>query len=355
MITTMNRVLLFKRILTVLLMTLLGFVLGCRFFTPLADFYATHCYPLISRCLSFVSSGVPFSLEEIVVVGFALWLIVVLVRAVRRKKGFLWWIRRTVVALLWLYVWFYMGWMNNYFRTPLYARLDIQPASYEEAAFSRFLADYTVLLNGTAGSAPVWDRTQLEAEIKAFYASEIRAAGYVPLHPWQHAKKPLLNPLYSAVGVLGFMGPCFSEAQLNRDLLPYEHPFTLAHELAHLSGVTSEAEANYWAYAFCRQAADPAVRYSGCLALLPYVASSARTFFSEDAYGQWVATLSEQVKEDDAAEAAYWEEKRVPVIDSFQHWLMDFSLRTNRVSEGARDYYGVIGILMSMDAARSKL
>ena len=346
---------LFKRILTALLVVLLGFVLGCRFFTPVADFYASHCYPILSACLSLMSSVVPFSLEEIVVLGFVFWLVFVLIRAVRQKKGFRWWLRRTAVALLWLYVWFYMGWMNNYFRTPLYARLDIQPASYDEAAFSRFLADYTVLLNGTAGAAPVWDRSRTETEIKVFYASQIRAAGYVPLHPWQHVKKPLLNPLYSAVGVLGFMGPCFSEAQLNRDLLPNEHPFTMAHELAHLSGVTSEAEANYWAYAFCRQAADPAVRYSGCLSLLPYVASSVRTFFSEEDYGQWVATLSEQVKEDDAAEAAYWAAKRVPIIDTFQHWLMDLSLRTNRVAEGARDYYGVIGIIMSMDAARREL
>ena len=162
-------------------------------------------------------------------------------------------------------------------------------------------------------------------------------------------KKPLLNPLYSAVGVLGFMGPFLCESQLNLDLLEAEYPFTLAHELAHLAGVTSEAEANYWAYVYCRQSDNPAVRYSGHLGLLPYVATSAGSLLPEDAYSAWTETLSDKAKADYAANRAHWDAKRVGVIDEVQRWMMDRFLRTNGVSEGAKDYYGVIGMLMTMD------
>ena len=41
---------------------LLAFVFGCRFSTPVADFYAERCYPFISAGLSLLSSVSPFSL-----------------------------------------------------------------------------------------------------------------------------------------------------------------------------------------------------------------------------------------------------------------------------------------------------
>ena len=330
---------------------LLTFILGCRFWAPLADFYAERCYPVISAGLSLVSSVVPFSLEEVVVIGFALAFIVVLVRALRKKEGFLRWLGKTARITMWLVVWFYLGWGNNYFRTPLYPRMGIERAVFEEEAFTRFLTDYTGALNGTADNTASWERKDLEADIKEFFSTEVTGYGYTGLRPWQHVKRPLLNPLYSAVSVLGFMGPFLCESQLNLDLPVVEYPFTLAHELAHLAGVTSEAEANYWAFVYCRQSDNPSVRYSGHLALLPYAASSAGSLLPEDAYSEWTNNISSKVKEDYAATRDYWETKRVGIIDTVQRWMMDRLLRTNGVSEGARDYYGVIGMIMTMDAS----
>lgn len=328
---------------------LLAFVIGCRVATPVADFYAERCYPVISAGLSLCASVVPFSLEEVVVIGFIVAFAAVLVRTIRKKEGVLRWLGKTARVAMWLIVWLYMGWGNNYFRTPLYPRMGIQRASYEEEAFSRCLMDYTEALNGTAESAASWDREALEADIREFYSTTVSDYGYTCLRPWQHVKKPLLNPLYSAVGVLGFMGPFLCESQLNLDLLEEEYPFTLAHELAHLAGVTSEAEANYWAYVYCRQSDNPAVRYSGHLALLPYVATSAGSLLPEEDYAAWTGTLADKAKEDYAAIHQYWENKRIGVIDTAQRWMMDRFLRTNGVSEGAKDYYGVIGMLMTMD------
>ena len=57
------------------------------------------------------------------------------------------------------------------------------------------------------------------------------------------------------------------------------------------------------------------------------------------------------MKEDYAATREYWETRRVGIIDTVQRWMLDRLLRTNGVSEGARDYYGVIGMIMTMDAS----
>ena len=145
------------------------------------------------------------------------------------------------------------------------------------------------------------------------------------------------------------MGPFFCESQLNLDLLENEYPFTLAHELAHLAGVTSEAEANYWAYTYCRQASSPFVRYSGYLGLLPYVAFNAAALLPEEDYAAWAGRLEPVVKADYAASRDYWDGKKVKVVDDIQRWLMDAFLKSNRVSEGAQDYAGVVGMIMTMD------
>jgi hypothetical protein len=330
---------------------LLAFVVGCRFHTPLADFYAERLYPVISAALSFTASWLPFSFEEIVVGAYILALLIILIVAVAKNQGFWHWLGKTVLATLSLVVWMYIGWGTNYFRTPLYTRMDVQPASYDERAFSRFLSDYTQDLNGSSLSQVAFERNKLEASIKEFYSANLTEHGYTALRPWQHVKKPLLNPLYSAVGVQGFMGPFFCESQLNTDLREVEVPFTMAHELAHLAGVTSEAEANYWAYTYCRQSDIPGVRYSAYLALLPYVSSSASTLLSEAQYASWSALVSPKAKADYAANREFWESKRVKVIDGIQRWMMDRFLKTNGVTEGAKDYYGVIGMIMTLDAA----
>ena len=327
---------------------LLAFIVGCRFYMPLADFYAERLYPVISAGLSFVASWLPFSFEEFVVGSYILALLVILIVAIAKNQGFWHWLGKTVLATLSLVVWMYIGWGTNYFRTPLYTRMDVQPASYDETAFSRFLSDYTQDLNGSALSQVAFERNKLEESIKEFYSANLTEYGYTALRPWQHVKNPFLNPLYSAVGVQGFMGPFFCESQLNMDLPEVEVPFVMAHELAHLAGVTSEAEANYWAYVYCSQSDVPGVRYSGNLALLPYVSTSASTLLSEAQYATWSAYVSPKAKADYAANREFWDSMRVKVVDSIQRWMMDQFLKTNGVTEGAKDYYGVIGMIMTL-------
>ncbi|MBO7370873.1 MAG: DUF3810 family protein, partial [Bacteroidales bacterium] len=185
-------------------------------------------------------------------------------------------------------------------------------------------------------------------------STEVTAFGYTAFHKWQHVKAPLINRLYSAVGVLGFMGPFFCESQLNKELLEEQYPFTMAHELAHLAGVTSEAEANYWAYVYCRQSGSAEIRYSGHLALLPYISASAKANLSPDRYDEWKAGIDSKVIEDSVRSSRYWNERRVGIIDKVQHWMMDRFLKSNGVAQGAVDYYGVVEMLMTMDSHPSQ-
>ena len=331
-------------------LVLMAFVVGCRFISPLADFYAEHCYPIISAGLSLCAAVVPFSLEEIVVLGCAVAIIFILIRAICKKERFLQWLGRTARILMWLIVWFYMGWGNNYSRSGLYQRNGIQKVAFEKERFERFLEDYSCNLNVAADAAASYNKDTLEAEIRNFYSNKVSAYGYSKLHNWQHIKKPLLNRLFSAVSVMGFMGPFLCESQVNLDLLEYEYPYTAAHEMGHLAGVTSEAEASYWGFAFCRDAQNAAVRYSGYLSILPYVASNARKLLSQEEYEAWSATLCDKAKTDYRSSGEHWLSLKVAWIDKLQQWFYNIYLKSNGISEGVKDYSGVVGMIMTMDA-----
>jgi len=331
-------------------LVLLLFVVACRLFTGVAEFYAEFCYPLISVCLSWPASIFPFSLEEITVLVFVFLFISIICVSIKRKLGFVHWLKRSVVLLMWFVVWFYMGWGNNYFRKPLYERAGVERRQFEKEEFNSFLSAYTEQLNLTAGAVVMMDKAELEQDINTFYCHEPAMLGYTGLHGWQRTKRPLLNWLYSSVSVLGYMGPFFCESQLNLDLLDAEYASTLAHEKAHLAGVTSEAEANYWSYVYCRQSKDAGVRYSGYLHLLPYMIINAKSLYSDEEYQDWIAQVSPMVMDDYRKSREYWRQKRVRVIDDIQSWMMDSYLKSNRISEGVDDYIGVVGMIITMES-----
>ena len=328
---------------------LLTYVICCRFFTPLAEFYSLHCYPLISAALSLAASVFPFSLEEIAVLFFVFVYIFLTVKAFRKEFGFFGWLGRMLLTTVWLIVWIYMGWGNNYFRLPLYERAGVERSHFQKQDFLRFLDDYTAGLDSVAGAVSAMDAEMLRHDIRDYYNSCVAACGYAPLRSWQKEKRPLLNPLYSAVGVMGFVGPFFCESQVNLDLPPEVFTGTLAHEMAHLTGVTSEAEANYWAWEYCSHSEDEGVRYSGCLFLLPYVLVNAGALLDEAEYGELLGRINPEAIRDYKDFRKAFDARRVGLLDKIQTWMMDMFLKSNRVSSGASDYVGVIGMIMTMD------
>ena len=59
----------------ILLLAGITFTILCRFIPNIAEWYARMIYPTLSAAMSAFSSLFPFSLEELLVVGLILWII----------------------------------------------------------------------------------------------------------------------------------------------------------------------------------------------------------------------------------------------------------------------------------------
>lgn len=334
----------------IVLLLALSFIIYCRYSPLMAEKYAQTVYPIFSAVFSAFSSVFPFSLEEILIVGLILWIILFPIR--KRLKNHTW--KRIFLCELevfvWIYVWFYLGWGLNYFRYNIYTRLQVEPLPYEEQRFKDFLNEYTDSLNAAYLPQVEIDSDTLEKEVKAFYAQISEKSGLAFPKEWQQPKFFTFTPLYSSVGVLGSMGPFFAEAQLNEDLLPIQLPFTYAHEFSHLLGVSNEAEANYWAYRVCTESALPVMKYSGYMGLLPYVLSNAARLLPEEQFKEWVKEIRPEVWSDYKQEQKYWQAKYSSLIGEIQDYFYNLFLKGNQIPSGRKNYAEVIGLLISLDA-----
>lgn len=342
----------FRYIRRGILICLLVLVLAIRFAPYGGELYATTLYPAISQALSYGASFCPWSLEEILVAG-ALCLLVLypLIALLCRRK----WTRilaGEIETLGWLYVWFYLGWGSNYFRTEFHERLMIRPEEYDAEVFGKFLNHYTNSLNAAWHTAKQQTAASLHPEevhreVKRLYSLLPPGYGLTCPKAYQQPKRLLFNNLYSQVGVLGYMGPFFGESQLNEELPEVQYPFTYAHELSHLLGISSEAEANFWAYIVCTHSNLATIRYSGYFGLLSYVRNNARQVLTEEEYARWESRIEPAIQQERAQVSAHWQARYNPVLGELQDLCYDWYLKGNDIASGRKNYAEVIGMLIS--------
>lgn len=321
----------------------------CRMNPQPGEWYAREVYPTLSVVLGSFSSLVPFSLEELLAIVAGGGLLAYPFIARRRGRKWKTILRNELESVLWLYVWFYWGWGMNYFRESFYTRTRVQRTSYDEVRFRTFLQTYTDSLNASYCPVARLKLEQIHQSIQRQYRLLPSSYGLLVPKKYQTPKSLWCTPLYSGVGVLGYMGPFFNEMQVNEDLLPIQYPFTYAHELSHLLGVSNEAEANFWAYHTCIRSESKEIRYSGYFSLLPYVMVNARAVLSETNYTTWCSTIRNEVVRELEEKQRYWQTRYSPLPGAIQDKIYDLFLKGNRISSGKKNYAEVIQMILSME------
>jgi len=149
--------------------------------------------------------------------------------------------------------------------------------------------------------------------------------------------KPLLNSeLLSYMQVAGIYSPFTIEANYNADLVPYNIPFTIFHELAHTQGYMREEEANFIAFLICEQAKDEEFRYSGMLLGWVYV-TNAIAQKDKILYGEMQSLLDSDVRADLQANREFWKQYDGVIGDISQN-INDEYLKVNSQEEGIKSY-----------------
>lgn len=349
-------------------LVLILIILLFRWFPAWAEGYSRYVYPLIANVLSAFSSMFPFSIGDCFIVMACLWVVVYPFYAwyKRKKPGCV--TGKIIRFLFWIYIWFYLAWGINYFRIPFYERAGFEKAGYSTVAFQDFLEEYACELNRSfeysGDTLTGWyikpyklsgrmDSLSVVADITEGYRKIASRFGLA--EPGKHlkVKNMLWSKGMSKVGVSGYMGPFFSEFNVNAELLNVEYPFTYAHELAHRLGIAGEAEANLYAYLVTVSSSQPGIRFSGYFSMLGYVLSNAYRLLPAEEYRLYLQKFRPEIIGLYKEHLNYWRFKYNPQAGKIQGKVYNAYLKGNKISDGTKNYSEVISLLMSLRAAVS--
>ncbi len=235
--------------------------------------YIQFIYYPLQKGRSLLFNPIPVSIGDILYLLLILFFILLLIRLVyflttykRNKNDF--WIEllRCFTFPAVVYLAFLLLWGGNYARPGLTAHWSLGKLHWDAAALVHLNQTLIKKLNDTSYVQIKFpDLDIVNKEALQYYHQQYNH----PIAPLK-VKPTSLGYLLNYLGIQGYYNPLSGEAQFNRFIPAFMHPFVVAHEMAHQTGIAAEDDANLMAYILCVESNNPAFQYSGYLNLFLY-------------------------------------------------------------------------------------
>jgi hypothetical protein len=316
-------------------------------------FYSSGPYGIFQRLVTFVSNLAPFAILDVLLIAVIAWWVAFALRDVARSRF------RAVPAivlrtLVWsaaIYLVFLAAWGLNYRRVRLVDALNVDASrvSPESVLHAADLAVARLNALHDRADAEGWPEAgAIDPALAGAFGQAMDAIGRRrPLVA--RPKHSLLDWYFQRAAVAGMTDPFFLETLIAGDLLPFERPFTVAHEWGHLAGLADEGEANFAGWLAC-QRGSVGDQYSGWLFL--YGELSGASGGRERA--RLAAALASGPRDDLRAvrdRLARHVNKRVAAAG----WqAYDSYLKANRVEAGAASYEDVVRLVLGARLANGR-
>lgn len=337
-----------------------------------AEWYARYIYPLLVGSVGRLASLFPFSVSEMLLVwGLVfvlfwlvrlLWLSVCQIQKALGKKekqemDYRWkrfWMRSgqgAVRLLLVVFALFTFQCGINYHRQTFSQRAGLVMAKSTREELEALCRELTEQVNQAAERIAVDERgacvAGADVEERARKAMRAAAEEYPELAGYYPRAKAVWNSwALSYQQLLGIYSPFTIEANYNRDMLDYNKPSSICHELSHLRGFMREDEANFISYLACKAAKDPEFDYSGSLMAYIY---SMNALYQEDVslYREIRGQLCQQANRELSLHNAFWEQYEGPVAEASDK-MNDTYLKANAQEDGTKSYGRMVDLLLAL-------
>lgn len=325
------------------------FLWAARKVPGFAEWYSSTVYPVLVTVIGGFYGLVPFSAVELFLYGLVVLLLFWLIKYRKRPVCILKHYSLTAGILLFLYA---SCCGVNYYRVPFssYYIYDLQTRqnSVQEtkAANLRALCAWLTEEVNRAyeeleGSAGNFENMQK----KGIAAMKRLAEQYPSLDGHYPQPKPVLvSEILSIQQCSGVYSPFTIEANYNNDMVTYNIPHTICHEMSHLRGFMREDEANFIGYLACLLSENADFRYSGYMLGWIY-AGNALAKVDMDEYTRLHGLLREEVRNELEENSEFWARYEGEVAET-QEKVNDVYLKANGQVEGVLTYGRVVDLML---------
>ena len=326
-----------------------------------AEFYASTIYPLFTGTVGRLIGLLPFSLAELLLyvlavsaVACILWGLPRLVSGrlspLQAAAGLA--VRAALISgTLFLIYTAFCG--INYHRGTFAgnAGITVSPSTADELA--ALYASLAESINGDAASVsrdaegvfyidmPAKDSGRACVDAMKELGGQIEA-----LDSFYPMPKPVLVwQLLSYQNVTGVYSPFTIEANYNRDIPCFTLPFTICHELSHLTGYMREDEANFIGWLACASSGEAWLRYSGNLTAFITV-GNALYAVDRDAWARVYGGLCPEAKTDLEYNNNYWSRFEGKVAQTHEK-VNNSYLKANGQADGVKSYGRMVDLMLA--------
>ncbi|MBE6689018.1 MAG: DUF3810 domain-containing protein [Ruminococcaceae bacterium] len=346
--------------------TLCGLSLICfvlffifRLSSDFSEFFVRYVSGPVRMVLSAVTSVIPFSLAESIILLLPVGIILFYIRIFTDKsedselnfKKYLKILLCTVFILLDVFV---ITVSPSYHRLPLSNNLaienqDITPHRLKntcEIMVNMLNRDAENIYYGSDGqSYSGEDFSALSDEMLECFKKFSKKYSFI--FPVGFRAKPVaLSEPMTYLHISGVYTYFTGEANVNVNYPDYILPHTVAHEMCHARGVFNEGDANFVGFLVCLESDNPYVRYSGVMSIFSYIANA---LYSADPEGYFevMSKLNYNVFEEFDAFSKFFEKYSTSKAAQISGAVNDTFLKANGQSEGIKSYGLVVDLAVN--------
>lgn len=295
--------------------------------------------------LGHITSWIPFSVMEVIVILLALFAIFDLVLIIkclitlRPLKAISKALTLSIIAASMVFL-FTASFSLGYNRYPL--TLDTYEGEIKKEDFKPIIQYFIDDFNDCSNKLEYKENGEVISPYNLSQIQKILVKEYAKLDnpflmKYTTSLKPLMTSfLFRELNITGITFGITGEANVNTLSTASEIPFVSAHELAHTKGVMLEREADYLAAYITLNSDDYFLRYSGYMFSIGRLMSLADYTGNSGDYSELSSQISSKIRANSSYINKYWKDH--DLLAKFEDWLNNQYLKNNGVEEGTQNY-----------------
>lgn len=336
--------------------SVLLFILS-RYVYGFSNFYYKYIYLTLVNTFSKVLSLIPFSVYEIMLYVFIIYILIKILVYIYFKitKGLSFKeiiIRSMANILIYISAFIFLNIITlgvNSFRTDFVTLTGLKIQDSSEDELIELCENIKNKLNELDKKITRDENGMLkvneEVKEEGIISMENLSTTYPFLKGFYPNPKPIIFSKFMSYQLLEGETTFTLEANYNNDMPKYNIPSTICHELSHIKGFNNEAEANYISFLACINSKNYEYQYSGYLMAYSYCMDDLYSFNLE-AFKNINNELSDNVKLELRNDALYWNRYRGGVSKLYNN-VYDKILKAGGQEEGIKSYNAVVKLLVS--------